>query len=91
MKEGAGKKGEARAPAESPLGLEPMLGRSMLINQEGLDKVRHALAADSNEWRATAVRPASWRVSEMSATEIPIYLHALFAGLIPPSLPSSMS
>ena len=63
----------------------------MVIDQEGLDKVRHALAADSNEWKATAIRPACWLVGDMSATEIPIYLHALFAGLIPPSLPSSMS
>ena len=50
-------------------------------------KVRHALAADSNEGRATAVRPTSWQVREMSATEIPIYLHALLAGLIAPFTP----
>ena len=79
-----------RAPACPPPDLEPALEQSMVINQEGLDKVRHALAADSNEWKATAVRHASWLVGEMSTTEIPIYLHALLAGLIPPSLPSSM-
>ena len=32
-------------------------------------------------------RPASWSVGDMSATEIPIHLHALFVGLIPPFSP----
>ena len=49
--------------------------------------VRQALTADSNDGRATAVRPASWRTREMTATEIPIYIHALLARLIPPFSP----
>lgn len=61
-----------------------MLGRSTVINQEGLDKVRPALAADSNEWKATVVWPASRHLADMEATEIPLHLHALFAGLVPP-------
>ena len=36
---------------------------------------------------ATAARPAYLRTREMSATEIPIHLHALLAGLIPPFSP----
>ena len=81
------KKGKPLAPAGPPPALEPALEQSTVINEEGLDKVRHVLAADSNEGRATAVCPASWRTREMSATEIPIYLHALLAGLIPPFSP----
>ena len=58
-----------------------------MINQEGLDKVPPTLAADSNEWKATVVWPASRAQINMTATEIPIHLHALFAGLIPPLSP----
>ena len=58
-----------------------------MVNLEGLNKVHPTLAANSNEWKATAARPASWLVDDMSATEIPIHLHALFAGLIPPFSP----
>ena len=36
-------------------GVEPALDQSMVINQEGLDKVRHALSADSKEWKASMV------------------------------------
>ena len=78
---------KSHAPAGPPTGLEPALEQSTVINQEGLDKVRHALAADSSEGKAIAVRLASWQAGEMSATEIPIYLHALLAGLIPPFSP----
>ena len=42
------KKGKACAPAECRPVLEPALDRSTVINREGLDKVRPALAADSN-------------------------------------------
>ena len=81
------KKEKPHAPASFPSALGPTLERSAVINQEGLDKVRHALAVDSNEWKATAVHPATWRVSEMSATEIPIYLPALLPDLVPPYSP----
>ena len=58
-----------------------------MINKQGLDKVCHVLAADSNEGKATAARPASWRTREMRATEIPIHLYALVVGSIPPFFP----
>ena len=82
-------KGKTRALAEAPPAFEPAIERSVVINKEGLDKVRHALAASSNEGGggATVARPASWRTREMSTTEIPIHLHALLAGLIPPFSP----
>ena len=81
------KKGNPLAPDGSSSALEPALEQSTVNNKEGVDKVHHTLVADSNEGRATVVRPASWRTREMSATEIPIYLHALLAGLIPPFSP----
>lgn len=77
---------EVARPGWTPTGLEPVLKRSTVINQEGL-YVRPALATDSNEWKAPAVRSASWLVDDMSATGMPIYLHALFSGLIPPFSP----
>ena len=77
------KKGKACAPAESRLVLEPTLERSTVINQEGLAKVRPALDADSNVWKATTAWPASRAMLDMEATKIPIHLHALLAGLIP--------
>jgi hypothetical protein len=77
-------KGKTCALVESPLAYEPAFERSEVLNQEGLDKVRPALAADSNEWKATVAWPASRAMMDMAATEIPIHLHALWAGLIPP-------
>ena len=74
------KKGKPLAPAGPPPALEPALEQSTVINQEGQNKVRPTLTADSNELKVTAVRPASWHVDDMSATEIPIYLHAILAG-----------
>ena len=55
----------------------------MVVNQEGLAKVRPALAAKSSEWKATVAWLASWAMVNMAASEIPIHLHALLAGLIP--------
>ena len=55
----------------------------MVINQEGLAKVQPTLA-DPNEWKVMMAWPASWAMIDMEATEIPIHLHALWAGLIPP-------
>ena len=34
---------------------EPVLDRSTVVNQEGLDKVRQARAADCNKWKAMTV------------------------------------
>jgi hypothetical protein len=78
------KKGKTYMPAEPSPGLEPALERSTVINQEGLGKVRQALAADTNEWKATKVWPASRFTADLGATDIPLHLHALFAGLLPP-------
>ena len=49
------KMGNTPAAAEPSPWPEPTLNQSMMINWEGLDKVRHAIAADSDEWKATKV------------------------------------
>ena len=46
-------KGEICAKAESPPTFEPAVERSIVVNQEGMDKVRLVLASNSNEWGAT--------------------------------------
>ena len=51
------KKGKTRAPVESPLAFEPALERSTVVNQEGVDKIRPALAANSNEWNTMMAWP----------------------------------
>jgi hypothetical protein len=48
------KKGMTSAPAGPRPDLEPALGRSMVLNLEGLDKVLPALAAVTNEWKTTS-------------------------------------
>ena len=73
----------AAAPPPPP-GHEPALGSSSVVNQEGMDKVRHALADESNEWGPTKAWPASRLVLEMNATDIQLHLHAIFAGIVPP-------
>ena len=63
---------------------EPTIEWSVLLNQEAIRKVHPALAADFNEWGAMVAWPASRSAIDRTATEIPIHLHALWAGLIPP-------
>jgi hypothetical protein len=55
-----------------------------VLNSEGLDKVLPVLAAITNESGATPAWPASKRPADLAVTEIPIFIHALVAGLVPP-------
>ena len=73
------KEGEEKpqSSAEPSLAFEPAVERSVVVNQEGLDKVRPALASESNEWVAMVSWPASRAMVDMTATEISIHLHAL--------------
>ena len=47
------------------------------------DKVRYLAASNTNEHKATRMKPASYG-SERSDGHYPIFLHSLFAGLVPP-------
>ena len=66
----------------APPAVEPAVGRSLVLNNEAMDKVRPMLASSFNEWGV------AWPVSRTrmarAATEVPIFIDALWAGLIPP-------
>ena len=51
------------------------------INSAGVDKVRHLAAAETNEHGATRMKPAG--SSKLREGYYPIFLHSLFAGLVP--------
>ena len=71
---------EPVAPAE----LEPALLRSTIQNREVLDKVLPMTACDHNEWGATQIWPGSRNARELEATTFPLFIHTIFAGLLPP-------
>ena len=52
------------------------------ITAAGVKKVRHLAAATTNEHGATSMKPAG--SSKLREGYYPIFLHTLFAGLIPP-------
>ena len=53
------------------------------IGSRGLDKVRFLASSDTNEHGATGMKPASYG-SKRGDEYYPIFLHSLFASLIPP-------
>ncbi|KAE8818280.1 hypothetical protein D1007_03910 [Hordeum vulgare] len=69
------------SPKDAPW---PALGRSTMANFEGLKKVRLVVAASSNEWGATQIRPGSWPWGEMVSPAVPLNIHALLSGVLPP-------
>ena len=68
----------------APPSFAPALGRSRVLNDEAMDKVRPMLASSFNEWGETVAWPASRTRTAQTATEVPIFIDALWAGLIPP-------
>ena len=68
----------------APPPFEPALGRPRVLNDEAMDKVRPMLASSFNEWGETVAWPASRTRMAQAATEVPIFIDALWAGLIPP-------
>ena len=55
-----------------------------MLNDEAMDKVRPMLATSFNEWGETVAWPASRARIARTVTEVPIFIDALWAGLIPP-------
>ena len=51
------------------------------VDAAAIVKVRHLVAASSNEHGATEMRPTGGRITEGF---YPIFLHTLYAGLVPP-------
>ena len=70
--------------AGPPPAIEPAVGRSLVLNQEAMDKVRPVLATSFNEWGGTVAWPASRATIDRTATEVQFFIDALWAGLVPP-------
>ncbi|KAE8769715.1 hypothetical protein D1007_58646 [Hordeum vulgare] len=56
----------------------------MIVNLEGLEKVRLVVVAGSNEWGATRMLLGSWPRGEVVTPAITLHIHALLAGVLPP-------
>ena len=56
---------------------EPAIGRSLVLNQEAMDKVRPMLTSSFNEWGRTVAWPASRACIDRTATEVPFFIDAL--------------
>ena len=62
-----------------------VLGAALLesrMTAAGVDKVRYLAAAETNEHGVTRMRPPG--PQQLRAGYYPIFLHTLFAGLVPP-------
>ena len=68
----------------APPAVELAVGRSLVLNDEAMDKVRPMLASSFNEWGKTVAWPTSRARTARAVTEVPIFIEALWAGLIPP-------
>ncbi|KAE8804617.1 hypothetical protein D1007_19672 [Hordeum vulgare] len=62
----------------------PALGRSTVMNFEGLEKVQLVVAAGSNEWGATQIWPGSWPRDEVASPAVPLHIPAFLSGVLPP-------
>ena len=70
--------------AELRPAIEPVVGVSLVLNQEAMDKVRPMLASSFNELGKTVAWPASCARIDRTAIEVPFFIDALWAGLVPP-------
>ena len=74
---------EPLSSAELHPAIEPAIGRSLVLSQEVMDKVRPMLASSFNEWGNTVAWPASRARIDRAATEAPFFIDALWAGVVP--------
>ena len=70
--------------ASAPPAVEPAVGRSLVLNNEAMGKVHPMLASSFNELGKTVAWPASRARIHRTATEVPFFIDALWAGLVPP-------
>ncbi|KAE8771707.1 hypothetical protein D1007_56392 [Hordeum vulgare] len=61
----------------------PALERSMVVNLEGLKKVRMVVVVGSNEWVGTQIWPGSWSRGERVSPTVPLHFHALLSRVLP--------
>ena len=78
-----GKK-KSQSSARPPPAIEPAVGRSLVLNQEAMDKVCPALTTDFNEWGRTVAWRAPRAFVDRTATEVEFFIDALWTGLVPP-------
>ena len=71
-------------PPRSSSTAAPAIDRPVITNQEGLGKVRSALATIFNECGRTTAWPASRFSVDRIPTEVRYFADALWAGLVPP-------
>ncbi|KAE8785822.1 erythrocyte binding protein-like [Hordeum vulgare] len=62
----------------------PALGRSRVLNREGLDSILPMVVANTSKWGPTKILSASIPTTELSATAIALHVLTLFSGLLPP-------
>ena len=70
--------------AGTPPAIERVVSRSLVLNQEAMDKVRPALATSCNKWEGTVAWPASRASVDRTAIDVQFFIDALWAGLVPP-------
>ncbi|KAE8772170.1 hypothetical protein D1007_55852 [Hordeum vulgare] len=63
---------------------ESALGRSTMLNWEGIDKVLPTVAVDTSEWGPTKILPSWTPLTELAASSVTLHLSAIFSGLLPP-------
>ena len=70
--------------ASAPPAFEPTVGRSLVLNDEAIGKVRPMLASSFNEWGKTVAWPASRARIDRAATVVPFFIDVVWAVLVPP-------
>ncbi|KAE8776287.1 hypothetical protein D1007_51097 [Hordeum vulgare] len=78
-----GKGGGSLGPT-APAAPQAPLGWSMVVNFEGLEKIRLVVVVGSNEWGTTQIWPGSWPQGEMAAPVVPLHIHAPLSAVMPP-------
>ncbi|KAE8817743.1 hypothetical protein D1007_04605 [Hordeum vulgare] len=62
----------------------PALERSVVVNLEGLEKVRLVVATNSNECGATHIRLGSWPQGEKVSATVHLHFHTVLSIVLPP-------
>ncbi|KAE8771827.1 hypothetical protein D1007_56228 [Hordeum vulgare] len=67
-----------------PAAPRPVLEQSVVVNLEGLEKVRLVVVANSNKWGAAQIRLGVWPRGEKVSLAVPLHFHAFLSGVLPP-------
>lgn len=78
-----GQKNTAEPGPSAPPGPGPALLKSVILNEEGLDKVRPLATSARNRNGATKIWPTSGPAAQRGGTIFLFFLHSVFTGLVP--------